>query len=87
MTSLSQLAVDRLPAHSNDRLPTRVVSSGAQPVQPHDTVFQNGYRTASGAVFLSKPSDVPFSVPPFRSFLRHVPSEQCGAGKMATLRH
>ncbi len=42
---------DRLPAHCNDRCPAHVVSAEPQPVQLHDAVFQNGYRTASGAVF------------------------------------
>ncbi|EFC1838173.1 hypothetical protein FE572_23005 [Escherichia coli] len=37
-------------AHCSDRCPVRVVSVGPQPVQPHAEVFQNGYRTASGAV-------------------------------------
>ncbi len=65
-------------AHCNDRFPVRVVSVGPQPVQPHAAVFQNGYRTASGAVFLSGPSDVLFPAPPLRSFLRHVPVQSAG---------
>ncbi len=62
----------------NDRFPTRVISVGPQPVEPHDAVFQNGYRTASGVVFLSGPSDVLFPVPPLRAFLRRRPAQSAG---------
>ncbi len=65
-------------AHCNDRFPVRVVSVGPQPVQPHAAVFQNGYRTASGAVFLSEPADALFPVHLLRSFLRHVPVQSAG---------
>lgn len=37
-----------------------------------------GYRTASGAVFLSEPADVLFPVHLLRSFLRHVPVQSAG---------
>ena len=68
---LSQLAgnlIDHVfPPTANDRCPVHVVS--AEPVvQLHDAVFLNGYRTASGAVFLSGFRDVLFPVHLLRSF-------------------
>ncbi len=41
-------------------------------------IRDQGYRTASGAVFLSEPADVLFPVHLLRSFLRHVPVQSAG---------
>src|SRR5699024_9685446 len=65
-------------ARCNDRCSVRVVSAGLQPVQLHDAVFQNGYRTASGAVFPPGPADALFPAHLLRSFLRHVPAQNAG---------